>query len=112
MVETQALRVSGGRPHGVDERLEIRGLQLPGVERRHAPVLTVRKEVVRRRADPHARSEQVLPAPRVKAVGGETDGYVGDTCDLALGTRELPAHVELRPLINSDALCEPGARLR
>src|SRR6266567_2634679 len=111
MVETQALRVSGRRSHGVDERLEIRGLQLPGVERRHAPVLTVRKEVVRRRADPHARSEQVLPAPRVKAVGGETDGYVGDKCYRARGTRELPVHVELRPLMKSHAFYELGAGL-
>src|SRR5207244_6614293 len=102
MVETQALRVSGGRPHGVDERLEMRGLQLPGVERRHAPVLTVRKEVVRRRADPHARSEQVLPAPRVKAAGGETDGYAGGVRYLARGPRELPLAVELRPRMNTD----------
>src|SRR5438552_8340001 len=111
MVETQALRVSGRSSHGVDERLEMRGLQLPGVERRHAPVLTVRKEVVRRRSDAHARSEHVLPAPCVKAVGGEADGHVGDERYLARGMRELLVHVELRPLMKSHAFCELGAGL-
>src|SRR5947207_13487134 len=111
MVETQALRVGGRRSHSVDERLEMRGLQLPGVERRHAPVLTVRKEIVRRRADPHARSELVLPAPRVKAVGGEADRHVGNERYLARGTRELQVHMELRPLMKSHAFCELGAGL-
>src|SRR5437588_6072352 len=36
MVEAQALRVSGRRTDGVDERLEMSGLQLPWIERRHA----------------------------------------------------------------------------
>ncbi len=87
------------------------GLQLPWVERRHAPVLTVRKEVVRRRADTHAWREQVLPAPGVEAVRRKADGHVGDERYLARGTRELLVHMELRPLMKGDAFGELGARL-
>ena len=106
-----AFRALGRARLRVYERLEMPSRQLPWVERRHAPVLTVWKEVVRRCADPHARSELILPPPRVKAVRREADWHVCDEGYLARGARELLMRVELRPLMKGDAVRELGASL-
>src|ERR1700674_3323802 len=73
--------------------------QLPGVEGGHAPVLAVGKEVIGRRAHAHVRRQQVLPAPRVAAVGCESHRYIGDQADLLRGSGELAVEVELQPLV-------------
>src|SRR5579859_5436787 len=89
----------------------MRGLQLPRVERRHAPVLTVWKEVVGWRADPHARGEPVLPTPRVEAVRRKADRHVGDERYLARRACELSLQVELGPLMKGDTFGQLAARL-
>ena len=103
MVEAQAAGMFRRAADRLDKRFEVGFAQLPGVERRHAPVLAVGEEVVGRRAHPHACREEVLPAPCVAAVGCEADRHVGDEADLLRRSCELAVEVELQPLVEGHA---------
>src|SRR5439155_23641978 len=83
VVEANTRCVPRRAANRVDEWRPLRVAQLPRVESRNAPVLTVSEELVGRRADAHARREVVTPSPRVETVRRETDGHVGYESDLA-----------------------------
>ena len=82
VVEPHPRRMRSGAANGIDEGFPPCGAQLPWVEGGKAPVLAIAEELVGRRADAHARRQEVLPAPRVKAVRGEAHRDVGDKADL------------------------------
>ena len=103
MVQPDTPRVRGRAADGIHEGLEARGAQLPWVEGRHAPVLSVAEEVIRWSPHPHPGRHEVLPAPRVEPVRREADGNVGDQVDLAGGAGQLLVDVELDPLVERDS---------
>src|SRR5258708_6827274 len=93
-----------GAADGVDEWLPPRATQKPRVEGGQAPILSVPKEFVGRRADPHPGCEEAPPPPRVESVRCEADRDIGNDPDLPRRAGELAVEVELQPLVKRDAI--------
>ena len=76
VVDAQRAAVAHGGAQGLDERRVGQFAQLARHERRQAPVLAVRVEVVRRRAGVCAGRVHVTPSPGVGAARTHADGQV------------------------------------
>ena len=102
VIDAQRAAVIERGAHRLHERLVADGAQLPRDERRQAPVLAVRVERIRRRADAHAVRDRVLPHPRVGAAGIEADGQVAEQRDLGAGGGELLVEQPLEPAVEAE----------
>ncbi len=97
VVEAEAAGVAEPGPDRLDERLVGGGAELPRVERRKPPVLSLGVVLVRRSADRHPGSEHVLPDPGVGPTGVAADGQVLHQPDAGAGRFELPVDQPLQP---------------
>jgi hypothetical protein len=112
VVDAEAAGVDEHGPDRLAEGLEPGRSELPRDVRRQAPVLALRPELVRRRADAAAEGQQVLVGPTVEAPGLEPDGEVLQHGDAALGCRgpQLPVDQPLAPGVEAEPLLAHGGR--
>ena len=117
MIDAQAVRLP---QQGADEVAVggvAGGVEPVGTPRGQAPVLALLAERVRRRADPRAEGEHVLPRPAVEALGVAADGQVMHQAHAHRTRRgadvaQLPLDLALQPGVVGDARGELGGRAR
>ena len=103
VIDAQAAGVAQARANRLHERL-VAGTAQPGRhERRQAPVLPLRVELVGRRADAHAAREDILKCPSVGSSGIEADRQILHDRHGRRRPRELPIDQILQPLVKDDA---------
>ena len=96
MIEPDGAGVPHGRSQQLAQRGEVIHRQCVRVERRQAPILPLRIELVGRRAHGDVGEHRVLLAPGVGAVAVDADGKVGVETDRhATAARRLHAGAEL-----------------
>ena len=109
VIDAQAAGVPEARADRLDERLVAGGAQPVRHERRQAPVLSARVELVWRRADADAVGEHILERPGVGAAGVEPDRQVLHHRHRRRRARQLPVDLVLQPLVEPDPLAQRPA---
>ena len=113
VIDAQAAGVPEAGADRLDERLVAGGAQPVRHERRQAPVLPARVELVWRRADADAVREHVLERPGVGAAGVEPDRQILHHRHRRRRARQLPIDLVLQPLVEADPLAQrPAAAAR
>ncbi len=110
VVDAQASGMAQRGADRLDERLVAGGAQLPGDERREAPVLAQGVELVGRRTHAHVEGEEVLPGPSVRPPGVEAHGEVLDHRQRRR-RRHLPVEQPLEPGVEPHPLAPVGGEM-
>ena len=111
VVDAQGPGVAHARAHRLHEGLVADGPELPRVEGGQPPHLALRVERVGRRADGHARGEQVLPQPGVGAPRVEAHRQVVHERQMGRRRRQLLVEEPLEPLVVAHAVLVHGAEV-